>query len=472
MAPLEMPREYISRATLEPLDQYCATFGVSLSQLDVSQVAMFLVGRNLSPLLAQLRETPLARAHTSSHQEILQQLRLSALPSEERTATETLTTVPSDNQDVAPVEGPDDFPNLTMPHRALSLLEDAELLFDKKFLCGELEKRVYRHDDIERGERARSSVDEARSADDGRTQRGVVALDISGTMNNRESRGLREFDGVLTRGVVSKGLALEFLRRTALREGALHVAAFREKITNAFTGNGTHDLTHIAVNVVSLKNHGITKIETALQEICTDVLSRRTFLHDDILLVTDALSDIRKWPTSMKRLHSFVIGDLSIEEKEKYLGALSSRSSTFCHLQNEDLKVLLHLTKQDIEAIQHRVPEMYTRSQAPEEKDPEVFARDVENAYALVAMGRTDMELKEVAEKLKETLRVLRKAVRHHQQEQAEARAVSSERDLNAEVSLRIFGSGKGGDPRLFFLVLQEAVRRYIRKIREFVSRL
>jgi uncharacterized protein with von Willebrand factor type A (vWA) domain len=263
---------------------------------------MLLAARNVEPLISQLHSTPLAEgSDLSAEIPVARQVdRRGELAARTQT-TNGVSPIPTDDYSVAPVRSLDRLPSLLSS--SFTSLAVSDQLFVAKLASGQLLGREWIGDDALSAEESATvdlgNVKGRAGKNSVRTQRAVVLVDISHSMNNWDQRG-----------AVARGLAVAFLRRAARPGARMHVAPFQTSMGTVTTADQSVQLPNVLYTLLGYVNASFTNIQRSLDDASRTILEGAHFQDDDLLLISDGLSKLKEKPSALGRLHTFLVGNI------------------------------------------------------------------------------------------------------------------------------------------------------------------
>ncbi len=182
-----------------------------------------------------------------------------------------------------------------------------DTIFYKKVANRELIKIDY-----EGGAAAVSSVDDflgEQQVELRRSQKVYLLFDNSTSMNGENFKKL----------IVSKAIAIEYLRRAAAEEPQLYFRSFHSEVSDLVKASSRADIESLVAHITRLSTGGghITNIGEAIEQAIADIRADVELRQAEILVLTDGFGpvprDLRERLGSIK-LHIILIPDLDIEK--------------------------------------------------------------------------------------------------------------------------------------------------------------
>ncbi|NUQ62917.1 MAG: VWA domain-containing protein [Pirellulales bacterium] len=321
------------------LVQYLAQFGLDLSDVRPQQTFMFLAARNAAHYLDDL-EVPIGvesrRTSDASLLEREDESILDVIASDDRSLESHL---PADEMDVRLIRSTEDLPRIFplewlwevyFPGLFYAKLAQRELLMPEwqraEPGAGELAQEIFRREVVED-----SSIDESPRL------HAYVLLDTSTTMQDHDRRG-----------IIARGLALEFLRRSHRQGARLLLRPFTDETGELSVGYGWDDFLAITRRLIELPNAGQTRIQAALEQVVQDLRGAGPCLGANILLITDGISRLSQNPLTREELHTFILGDLYDEQRAAgAIATLKEWSRTFRRVWQTRFPEILTPTQDD-----------------------------------------------------------------------------------------------------------------------------
>ena len=328
------------------LVEYACEFGFSIYSLKAEQILMVLASRNLEILINSLNDTPLSVSNKD--------ISASSLATKEGGAQlesrvrDLPYTLPTDNMEVSQVCSVHDLPHI-LPHQ-WHIEDQMSEVFWKQLATGELLKRSYLDTaeslDADKSTQFVSDYEAMQCSPDSFSQRAFTLLDISLSMNNNDHRG-----------AIARGAALAFAKRSFSYDARMHLAPFREKVTEIISGRGQEIFIKICHKILNAENKGITNIQAALDFASELLLKEPAYSNDDMLLITDGLSRLARRPPANIRLHTILIGDtndrthpelINLLKITEQTATLHSWSNTFHRIKGDGLYECLKIKSEDL----------------------------------------------------------------------------------------------------------------------------
>ncbi len=133
-----------------------------------------------------------------------------------------------------------------------------------------------------------------------RDKHAYVLLDVSGTMGNRDRRG-----------VVSRGLTLGVLLQGVEHGSHLNFRTFTDQLGEQVSGFGEETLSQLTHRLLKLQVGGPTSITKCLLAALEDINKEGKSAGADLVFITDGISRLpEESPLKGERLHVFVIGNV------------------------------------------------------------------------------------------------------------------------------------------------------------------
>lgn len=367
------------------LVRYLAEFDLTLSDVAPHQAAMFVAARNSAQYVRGL-EVPMGTPRRDQ-----EATNLAERPTE-RTLDLTSydgelqeSRLPSDEMDVCLVRGVEDLANI-FPIQWLLEEVDADLFWVK---LAERELWMPRwqrpldqpRDSTESAARREVVREQAESFSP--KQHAYVLLDTSSTMQDHDRRG-----------VIARGLALEFLRAGHKQRAQLHLRPFTVEAGPRVSGVSREEFLAIVRTVIGLPNAGQTRIQTALEQAVRDIRGEGPCLGASILLITDGISRLGRCPLADETLHTFILGDLFEDRSEAgTIATLKEWSNTFHRIWLARFAELLAPTWADCQAAA-RVLQKAVEAGGADRPGPELAKLEklLENVTFLVREFRRSLD--------------------------------------------------------------------------------
>jgi hypothetical protein len=324
------------------LVRYLAEFNLVLSDLQPDQVAMFVAARNAAPYVKGL-EVPIGVPIHESREATLVEREADRALDLINYDDETLQShLPTDEMDVSLIRGVEDLSRI-FPVQWLweELQPDA---FYAKLACHQLLMPDWQRPSPGRGECedevARRELVEEQAAEESMKQHAYVLLDTSGTMQDHDRRG-----------IVARGLALEFLRKGYQERAQLNLRPFAVEVGDLSSGARREDFRDVTQRIIELPNSGQTRIQTALEQAVRDIRRSGPCLGASILLITDGISRLTSNPFKDEWLHTFVLGDPIDEQSQGgTVATLKNWSRTFHRIWRSHFAKILAPVLDDCQA--------------------------------------------------------------------------------------------------------------------------
>ena len=342
--PQRPPLDLEALAKRYPLMDYITTYGIESHQLERNYLTTLLVARNCEGLLDSLQHTPLATDLSQCEPLAVTQHPRHSLAEQGLKKRQVLSAAATDHTSLGKIERLGDI-SRALPIELARMVTTPDLFINRV-----VTRQINIRENLDNKTSAtarKSNVHEAPAsgAPTKLTQRALVLVDVTKSMDTRDGRG-----------VVAAGLGLAYLRRAAARGGALHVAPFTTHLTGIFSGEGREGLTRLTKELLNLQNSGVTNIQRSLEEAADTILQKGDFEHDDVVLLSDGLSRLTERPASLRRLHTFLLGNHEerteqglhdILELKKQRTTLIQWSETFDELKGDELRELTTLSASD-----------------------------------------------------------------------------------------------------------------------------
>jgi len=316
---------------------YLRGFGFTLAELAPRQLAMFVAARNLAEQIEGL-ELPVASCDTPPGEDTLvEQEEPPGLTAYQRDLDDT--RLPADEMEVTSIHAVEDLARILPTQWVLEQIWPEA--FYAKLAGRELLMPQWRlPTPSAQGARAqcpnRELVEQQATPDTVR-QHAYVLLDTSRSMNDHDRRG-----------IVARGLALAFLRKSHENGSRLHFRPFAGAVGELSSGHGEKEFHALVRRIIDLPHAGQTKIQSALERAVADIREGGPFQRADILLISDGMSRLAERPLAEERLHTFLVGDLpELRDSAGPVATLRSWSQTFRRILQQGFAEILKPTLQD-----------------------------------------------------------------------------------------------------------------------------
>ena len=431
---LKMPKkEKLHRRHVEfqHIGDYVSEYGLTIADLRTGELGMYLAARNLEELVLNLKNAALCEPDLRNEDEDLAEKELKDDAVHEK---EKPFIMPTDNFEVAPVDSLSQFSSLLPVEYVLP-----DDLIALNFFRGRLRRRQYLETDAER-KQFEDSYGEVESQNK-RVLRASVLLDISESMNNYDRRNL-----------LARGLSLVFLKHAHNKCARIHLLPFQYDINRQYELPKDVPLHELVSRVTSIQNASTTNIQRALSSF-EEVLSEEgAYRFDDCLLISDGLSELHTQPDKKVRLHTFLVGDISVrdlhDEKSRLVfnersALLRDWSENFYSLNTPEEYLLLD--ERDVDYVNTRLIEIEAEIGTDTGVQEKLY-RELENiAYILdnFTCNSEDADISRKALLYCESIQGAFRASRHKQNSSEAAADIAGERE---EISASTHSQGEHHD--------------------------
>ena len=351
---------------MEPRDLigYLAEFDLTLADLTAEQVSMFVAARNVAGYVKGL-DAPVGSRRREGEEAALEVHQADKTVDLSTYDTEALQIhLPSDGMEVSPIRGVEDLSRIFPVQWLLEELQPD--LFYAKLAQRELLMPEWQRPapgaDFEEEAPDRQRVDDEAAAESAK-QHAYVLLDVSSTMQDRDRRG-----------IVARGLALEFLRHGQKQGAWLNLRPFAVEVGTLSSGEGADAFRTITRRIIELPNLGQTRIQAALDQAVLDIRGAGPCRGASIILVTDGISRLLRNPLADEKLHTFILGDLFEDTDESgTITTLKQWSETFHHIWQNRCAEIVAPTLHDCQTAARLLEE--TLRQYRENPSPAAAAR-------------------------------------------------------------------------------------------------
>lgn len=337
----------------QPILDFIREFGVfDLGELDEGQTLAFIAARNLM-MAVDLLEIPQGKDPRGADAHLAYDVR--------RPKTTLgmgvrpyLEAVPSEEQDLDSLTGPEDIPFAVSEDLLLRRRAPKEFL--RRLTEGSLLRIGWLQTEQD-PTRSRAVEDPATAADatqsaaaDEQGSFGYLLLDAS------ESMGTGRDD----RNVVARGLALAYLRSQILAHNPSRMFLFRQQLSQGYEVRGLPDLPPAVAKVLRHGHYGMTNLQDTLGELAEQMTkaSRRA----DVILITDGITRLHESPLGSAHLHTFLLGDqpeeldgFGSEQYQSSLKKLRDWSDFFLKIGPAAMREVLIPTRSDLLSLRNYV---------------------------------------------------------------------------------------------------------------------
>ncbi|MDO8622112.1 MAG: vWA domain-containing protein [bacterium] len=352
------------------IESFIGDFGLDIvrDHLTPDDLFLFAAAQKLDPWIDKLKIPTATRVEPTGTKEKIEEEVEKVVERTEYTAGEQQSPIPADTMDVTTLDRPEDLPDV-LPSE-WSAEEVAPELFYRRMHQRELLRRQWREETKEpvtTEDVVKEKIIREKEAPPEEIKRyAYVLLDVSGSMNDRDGRG-----------IAARAFSLAFLRRGYLQRSKLGIRPFAAGVHQLSQGKTQEELKAIAVRITRLENAGGTNIHAALAHAIGDMRQGGAFDRADILLITDGYSYLGQNPLGDVRMHTVILGDPSVglegrgrQEVRQALKALKDWSTTFLHI--EDTKELyrdLEITNEEVLEVEKE--SRHIKQEIAKRKDPE-----------------------------------------------------------------------------------------------------
>ncbi len=220
-----------------------------------------------------------------------------------------LCDVPSSDYDFDVLTDPEQVP-MAVPED-LMLRRRAPREFLRKMTEGELMRYSWLEheqelldDTEEEQEQETPSVLEADSGEEKRGVFGHLLLDASESMGWERD----------TRNIAGRGLALAFHFAQMEAGNPIHLHLFRSHLEEEMSADESRGHAQVAAAILTHDHSGMTGLQSTLEELVPRLQERAERV--DIVLITDGLTRLTKNPLNGVHLHTFLLGDQSLDREK------------------------------------------------------------------------------------------------------------------------------------------------------------